>query len=75
MNPLLLKALEVALLGLLKQHFGLEIPAGIVAKLMIRLPDAISLGQDLLLDGDGHLSAANLNVLNSLVLDARNGRL
>lgn len=75
MNPLILKALETALLGLLKQHFGLEIPSGVAAKLMIRLPDAINLGQDLLLDGDGHLSAANLNVLNALILDVRAGRL
>ena len=65
--------LASTVLSLLKTHFGESLPVSIAAKIIARLPDLLDLAKDFA--DDGTLSAAGLNKLSVLVLDARANRL
>ena len=74
MNASIIAEVISYVLPLLKAAFGDNVPAHIVAALLGHATQLLSLGHDLT-DGDAHLSVENRNLLASLVLDAKNGRL
>jgi hypothetical protein len=67
-------AILTAILDALTRHFGASVPVEVAAKIIAHAPQLLGIGVDLL-DGDGHLSAAHLNDIDELILDARAGRL
>ncbi len=75
MNPLVMAAIQVALQGFIRQQFGVTLPADAGAFLAARGLELAQVAVDWKLDGDGHLSAEHLNVLNALVIDSRRGEL